>query len=143
MSKECNEIRDLFLLAILPHVVFEGWSKAATAAVRREAVANESLCGARLTRAFAGPTQLAAMLVLTVARMRPTSASGRHSARRRSGRRRPPSRRRRRRRPSRPRCRTRTPRARPSRATRWRSSVSKNGWWRVETDLRRYRVKVN
>ena len=21
--------------------------------------------------------------------------------------------------------------------------VSKNGWWRVETDLRRYRVKVN
>ena len=32
MSKENNEIRDLFLLAILPHVVFEGWSKAAIAA---------------------------------------------------------------------------------------------------------------
>ena len=32
MSKKCNEIRDLFLLAILPHVVFEGWSKAAIVA---------------------------------------------------------------------------------------------------------------
>ena len=32
MSQENQDLRDLFLLAILPHVVFEGWSKAATAA---------------------------------------------------------------------------------------------------------------
>ena len=32
MSKEKQELRDLFLLAILPHVVFEGWSEGATAA---------------------------------------------------------------------------------------------------------------
>ena len=32
MSQGNQELRDLFLLAILPHVVFEGWSKGATAA---------------------------------------------------------------------------------------------------------------
>ena len=32
MSRDKNKIRDLFLLAILPHVVFEGWSEAAIAA---------------------------------------------------------------------------------------------------------------
>jgi len=32
MIQENQELRDLFLLAILPHVVFEGWSKGATAA---------------------------------------------------------------------------------------------------------------
>jgi ubiquinone biosynthesis protein COQ9 len=32
MSRNNQELRDLILLAILPHVVFEGWSKAAAAA---------------------------------------------------------------------------------------------------------------
>ena len=32
MIQENQELRDLFLLAILPHVVFEGWSKGATTA---------------------------------------------------------------------------------------------------------------
>ena len=32
MSRDNQELRDLILLAILPHVVFEGWSKAAAAA---------------------------------------------------------------------------------------------------------------
>ena len=32
MTQEDQEMRDLFLLTILPHVAFEGWSKGAIAA---------------------------------------------------------------------------------------------------------------
>ena len=36
MREDCNDIRDRFLLAILPHVVFEGWSEAAIVAGTRD-----------------------------------------------------------------------------------------------------------